>query len=102
MSNVEDGTAVFTFELRWASGNLIKRFQNVPDLQVERFTQDMDEGLIEDLPKARTTCSGEWLEHYELVYNDQVLQCGQWFSDYAIPPNAIIIVVLEITTGNSQ
>ena len=60
---------------------------------MERFKQDMGEGLIEGIPKARTTCSGEWVEHYELVYSEQVLQDGQGLTDYDIPPNAIIYVV---------
>ena len=84
-------------------------FLNYPDPTVERFAQDLDEGLIEGVPKARTTCSGEWLEHYELVYNEQVLRAGQWFIDYEISANAIIYVVLvtnaignQLQTGSSQ
>ena len=42
----------FTFDLRWCSGDLIKRFENEPDLNVERFAQDMDGGLVDGIPRA--------------------------------------------------
>ena len=52
-------TRLFTFDLRWPSGTLIKHFE-VFDLYVERFTQDMDEGLIAGMPRAATEIAGNW------------------------------------------
>ena len=60
----------FTFDLRWCSGDLIRRFENEPDLHVERFVQDMDEGKIPGIPHAKTTEGGHWLESYRVCLGD--------------------------------
>ena len=84
----------FTFDLRWCSGDLIKRFENEPDLNVERFEQDMDEGLVDGIPRAKTHESGEWLEHYCICHGNAILECGKCLSDYDIPRNATLTVLL--------
>ena len=58
-------TRLFTFDLRWPSGTLIRHFE-VYDLSVERFTQDMDEGLIAEMPRAATDIAGNWLGSYNI------------------------------------
>ena len=51
------------------------------DLSLERLVQDFDEGYIDDVPKARTTESGEWLESYRLFWGDIELVDGKHLSD---------------------
>ena len=93
-------TRLFTFDLRWPSGTLIKHFE-VFDLSVERFTQDMDEGLIAGMPRAATDIAGNWLESYYIAWGTQVLQDGQWLSDYDIPQGATL-TVLRQTQAKSE
>ena len=89
---------LFTFDLRWPSGALIEHFE-VFDLSVERLTQDMDEGLIAGLPRAATDVAGNWLESYHIAWGTQVLQDGQWLSDYDIPQGATITVLRQTQTA---
>ena len=93
-------TRLLTFDLRWPSGTLIKRFE-VFDLSVERFTQDMDEGLIAGTPRAATDIAGNWLESYNIAWDAQVLQDGQRLSDYDIPQGATLTVLLQTQTAGS-
>ena len=67
---------------------------------VERFLQDMDEGLIDGIPHARTTESGEWLEYYCICHGITILECGKRLSDYDIPRNATLTVLL-VSLGTS-
>ena len=76
-------TRLFTFDLRWPSGTLIKHFE-VFDLCVERFKQDMDEGRIAGIPPAATDIAGNWLKSYYIAWGTQVLQDGLWLSDYIV------------------
>ena len=95
-------TPTFSFELRWPSGSLIKRFVDEPDQCCERFMQDMDEGIFEEIPRARTTIDGSWLEHYRLIHGTVELECGCKFSDYDIPPHATITVVLHTIVTRAE
>ena len=70
------GFGDFTFQLCWTSGDCIQRLENTPDLSIEQLKQYMDEGLIQGLPRARTTREGEWLESYRLVYGTNVMKDG--------------------------
>ena len=88
------GRGDFTFQLCWSSGECIQRFQNIADLSIERLVQDMDECLIQGLPRARTTREGEWLESYRLVYGTNVMKDGTWLSDYDLQHDARLTVVL--------
>ena len=83
----------FTFTLCWPSGDVIHSFDEPRDVNVERFVQNMEEGLIPNLPEARTDEDCRWRERYHLVWNDIDLQDGQFFSDYHIPPDAVLTVV---------
>ncbi len=56
--------------------------------------QDFDEGLFEDVPRARTDESGRWLEHYVLHWGTLEIEDGQWLSDYNMPPNTILTLTL--------
>ena len=85
------GRGDFTFQLCWPSGECIQRFQNMPDLSIERFVQDMDEGLIQGLPRARP--EGQWLESYSLVYRTDVMLDGKRLSDYDLEHEARLTVV---------
>ena len=85
----------FTFELRWPSGACIQRYEGLPDESIERLTQDMDEGLIEGIPRVETTADGTWLQSYHLLWGQQVLRDGQRLSDLGLPPDAVITVILE-------
>ena len=87
-------TRLFSFDLRWPSGTLIKHIE-IFDISVERFKQDMDEGLIEGIPRATTDIGGNWLESHNIVWGTQVLQDGQWLSDYDIPLGATLTVLRE-------
>ena len=89
------GRGDFTFQLCWSSGECIQRFQNIADLSIERLVQDMDEGLIQGLPRARTTREGEWLESYRLVYGTDVMKDGTVLSDYELQPGDCLTVVLS-------
>ena len=89
----EAKTVKLTFDLRWPSGACIRRYDNEADLDVERFTQDMDEGLIDGIPPAETDEDGVWREMYALLHDNVMMKCGQKFSHYAIPHNATLTVV---------
>ena len=54
----------------------------------------MDEGLIQGLPRARTTREGEWLESYRLVYGTNIMKDGTWLNDYDLQHDARLTVVL--------
>ena len=85
----------FTFDLRWPSGASIRRYENDTDLDVERFTQDMDEGLIDGIPRAKKDeDTGVWLEMYPLLHGTVMMECGRKLSEYAIPQSATLTVVL--------
>ena len=87
------GCGDFTFQFCWTSGECIQRLQNKPDLSIEQLTQYMDEGLIQGLPRARTTPEGQWLEYYSLVYRTDVMTDGTWLSDYNLEHEARLTVV---------
>ena len=89
----EAKTVKLTFDLRWPSGACIRHYENEADLDVERFTQDMDEGLIDGIPPAETDEDGVWREMYALLHDNVMMKCGQKFSHYAIPHNATLTVV---------
>ena len=78
----------FTFTLCWPSGEVIRSFQVDHDMCVERFIQDMDDGLMPELPLLVT-----WQQGYRLLLNDVELREGQKFSDYDLPPDAVLTVV---------
>ena len=103
-SGVEQPAATrsFTFQLCWPSGACIQRYEHVHDLSIERLKQDMDEGLIDGIPRAETTTEGYQLQCYHLLWGTQDLQDGQWLSDYGIPPDAILTVVLETLQSKSS
>ena len=88
------GRTNWTFELRWPSGDLLKRFVDVPDMGLDTLTQYMDEGIFDDIPRVRTDCEGNMCEYYELFLGTQRLEPGQWLSSYDIPQDAWITVVL--------
>jgi hypothetical protein len=90
---------VFTFRLCWPSGECIRRYENVGDLSIERLTQDMDEGLIEGLPGAATTIEGNWLQSYHLVWGTEILRDGTFLSDYDMPHDPVLTVILQDLTA---
>ena len=61
---------------------------------MERFEQDMDEGLVDGIPRAKTHESGEWLEHYCICHGNAILECGKCLSEYDILRNATLTVLL--------
>ena len=91
-------TRLITFDLRWPSGTLIRHFE-VFDLSVEQFKQSMDEGLIEEMPRAATGIAGNRLESYNIAWGTQMLQDGQWLSDYDIPQGATLTVLRQTQTA---
>ena len=84
-----------TFELRWLSGEFIGHFEIPATTGIERFCQDMDEGLVAGINLLDTDPDGYRHQHYTLVYGTTVLEDGQWFVDYDLPMGACITVVLE-------
>ena len=88
---------LFTFQLRWPSGELIAEYVDVGDMDCEQFMQHMDEGLIQGIPHAATDESGNWLEHYIILLDLEILDCGKKLSDYEIPAGATLTVVCSLT-----
>ena len=88
---IPTGTRKFT--LCWPSGDVIRNFPLEHDISVERFVQDMEEGLIAEIPRAKTREDGTWLESFHLLWNDIELREGQMFGDYGIPPDAVLTLV---------
>ena len=86
------GRGDLTSQLCWPSGHCIQRFENIADIPIPRLLQDMDVGLIQGLPGARTTSEGEYLEYYSLVYGINVMSGGS-LSDYNLEPDARLTVV---------
>ena len=84
----EAKTVKLTFDLRWPSGACIRHYENEADLDVERFTQDMDEGLIDGILPVETDEDGVWREMHALLHDNVMMKCGQKFSHYRIPHNA--------------
>ena len=88
------GRGRFTFRLCWPSGHCIQRLENAGDLSVEKLIQRMNEGLIQGLPRARTTSAGERLQSYRILHGTDVMQDGTSLSDYDLPRDASLTVVL--------
>ena len=88
------GRGGFTFRLRWPSGQCIQRLENTGDLSVEQLIQHMEEGLIQGLPRAGTTSEGECLRSYRILHGTSVMQDGTWLSDYDLPHDASLTVLL--------
>ena len=91
-------SGLLSFDLRWPSGTLIKHIETF-DISVERFKQDMHEGLIEEIPRPTTDIGGIWVEFYDIVWGTQVLQDGQWLSDYDIPQGATLTLLRQTQTA---
>ena len=96
------GRGGFTFRLRWPSGQCIQRLENTGDLSVEQLIQHMEEGLIQGLPRAGTTSEGEWLQSYRIVHGTNVMQDGTFLSDYDLPHDASLTVVLVELARESE
>ena len=54
----------------------------------------MEEGLIQGLPRAGTTSEGECLRSYRILHGTNVMQDGTWLSDYDLPHDASLTVLL--------
>ena len=54
----------------------------------------MEEGLIQGLPRAGTTSEGECLRPYRILHGTDVMQDGTSLSDYDLPRDASLTVVL--------
>jgi len=66
------------------------------DVDVEELCQHLDEGIYEEYGVPRTDPqTSEGCTGHVLIYDGVELQDGQNFSDYAIPHNATIKVVLK-------
>ena len=73
------------FRLRWASGCLVGEFTACA---VERFVQDLDEGLIPGVAPR-----DEGAGAYRLRWGANELLEGQWFTDYSMPDGAELTLV---------
>ena len=62
----------------------------------------MEEGLIQGLPRAGTTSEGEWLQSYRIVHGTNVMQDGTFLSDYDLPHDASLTVVLVELARESE
>ena len=85
----EEPDRLFTFDLVWPSGDVIKQYTEEPDLNVELFRLDMIEGRIPGVPRI---AANYWLEFYDIAWGTQVLQDG-WLSEYSIPDGATLTVI---------
>ena len=54
----------------------------------------MEQGLIQGLRRAGTTSEGEWLQSYRILHDTNVMQDGTCLSDYDLPHDASLTVVL--------
>ena len=96
------GRGGFTFRLCWPSGQCIHRFENTGGLSIEHLKRHMEEGLIQGLPRAWTTSEGEWLQSYRIVHGTNVMQDGTFLSDYDLPHDASLTVVLVERARESE
>ena len=75
--------------LRWPSGALVGTY--FAD-SVERFCQDLDEGLIAGVPAVGEPGELENV-HYDLVWGTTILRAKPRFCEYDMPHNAEITLV---------
>ena len=84
-----------TFKLRWPSGGLIGEFTAV---SVERFVQDLEEGLVEGVIRCRSRNDADYDEptivgRYRLFWGSIEMEDGEWFSDHDMPDGAELTLV---------
>ena len=84
-----------TFKLRWPSGGLIGEFTEV---SVERFVQDLEEGLVEGVIRCRSRNDADYDEptivgRYRLFWGSIEMEDGEWFSDHDMPDGAELTLV---------
>ena len=84
-----------TFKLRWPSGALIGEFTASG---VERFVQDLEEGLVAGVVRRRSGDEADYDEptvdgHYRLLWGTIELQDGPHFCDYNMPDGAELTLV---------
>ena len=66
---------------------------------VERFKQDLDEGLIEGIPPAIS--DPEWLTYYLVDWHGQLLRDGQKFSEYGVPEGDMLELHVKLVHPDS-
>ena len=54
----------------------------------------MEAGLIQGLPRAGSTSEGECLQSYYILHGTNVMQHGSLLSDYDLPHDACLTVLL--------
>ena len=84
-----------TFKLRWPSGGLIGEFT---ETGVERFVQDLEEGLVAGVVRRRSGDEADYDEptivgRYRLFWGIIEMQDGEWFSDHDMPDGAELTLV---------
>ena len=84
-----------TFKLMWPSGGLIGEFTEV---SVERFVQDLEEGLVEGVIRCRSRNDADYDEptivgRYRLFWGSIEMEDGEWFSDHDMPDGAELTLV---------
>jgi hypothetical protein len=81
-------------DLRWASGDFICRVRIPSDEGIERYSQDLEEGLVLDSLKLESGASGHMQRWYALVYEGTEMQCGQLFDYYGISEDVIVDITV--------
>ena len=91
-----------TFTLCWPAGNVIRNFQVERAITVDRCVHGMEEGLIAEIPRAKTREDGSWLERFRLLWDDiDLCERGRSSATTQSPPDAILTVA-RLTTSTSE
>ena len=96
-----------TFTLLWGcTGEPITDCTFLQDVFVTTLCRQLDDGYYEEYGVPPTAAldddsTEEEFLTYKLIYDGVVLEDGQFFSDYAIPPNAKISIILKHFGGES-
>jgi hypothetical protein len=82
--------------LRWTSGDFICRVRIPSGTGIERYTQDLEEGLVLDSLKVECDAEGNQFWWYALVYEGTQLQDGQCFDWYGVPEDVIVDITVIV------
>ena len=87
------------FWLIWPGGARITSITLAGESRVDQFVQELEEGLVDDIPRCLTSLEGHWLEGYALHTVDGIeLLDGRRFCDYNIAQHGSVVLSREPNT----
>ena len=102
------GNVYITLHLYLASGEFIIADRVPLDQDVERYVQDLEEGLVDPSFRIDTWSQGdlweEWeecLHGYTLVWKDMELQCGRKFIDFVEDHGMPVDEPVDVMVGHA-